>query len=140
VSTDEITEWMRDHPAYDYTEIPPEDNLFGENLEMYADKEEIDQGIYNGFDENGNKIFIHQEFPDFDAYKELQPEQARALEDQYGSAKLVVMEQADTDGDGALDTVAVRYEGSKDVLEFEMDYNAGWRGVSTYIYAKLIGV
>jgi len=36
------------------------------------------------------------------------------------------MEQADTDGDGALDKVAVRYEGSKGTLEFEDDYKQGW--------------
>ena len=35
------------------------------------------------------------------------------------------MEQADTDGDGALDKVAVRYEGSKGVLEFERPHKDG---------------
>ena len=85
-------------------------------------------GSYNLFDiDTGERILNKQVFPHFDLYSELQPEQARALEEQYGYPESVVMEQADTDGDGALDKVAVRYEGSKGVLEFEMDVieNAG---------------
>ena len=74
----------------------------------------------------GDVVIDHRKYSSFDAYKELQPEQARALEEQYGSMKSVVMEQADTDGDGALDTVAVRYVGNKGVLEFETEYRNRW--------------
>lgn len=85
-------------------------------------------------------IFQHAEYPHFDLYRELQPEQARAIEDQYGYPESVVMEQADTDGDGALDKVAVRYEGSKSVGEFTTDYEEGL-GVQYYlskaVYYKL---
>ena len=75
--------------------------------------------------DNDEKNLEHSEYLHFDLYKELQPEQARALEDQYGYPESVVMEQADTDGDGALDKVAVRYEGSKGVLEFETEFIKG---------------
>jgi|LGVF01.1.fsa_nt_gb hypothetical protein len=111
------------------------DDLYGVKASAYGD------GNYNIFDiDSGETILEHREFPSFDPYDDLQPEQARALEEQYGYPESVVMEQADTDGDGELDKVAVKYVGSKGTLDFEMDYNTGWRGVSTYIYAKLIGV
>ena len=87
--------------------------LFGNDLEGV--KAPMSQpGNYNLFNTDAPVLILkHQEFPHFDPYDDLQPDQARALEAQYGEAELVVMEQADTDGDGALDAVAVRYVGSK---------------------------
>ena len=102
-----------------YVPIDSSENLFGIDIDDgYKFTNDVN-GNYNYFDSDKNLIFQHQEHPNFDLYSELQPEQARALEDQYGYPEAVVMEQVDTDGDGALDTVAVRYEGSKGVLEFK---------------------
>ena len=126
-----------------YVPIDSSENLFGIDIyDGYKFTNDVN-GNYNYFDSDKNLIFQHQERPDFDLYSELQPEQARALVDQYGSMKSVVMEQADTDGDGALDTVAVRYVGSEGVLEFETDImkNANGRilnvGPGSYISAHM---
>jgi hypothetical protein len=55
--------------------------------------------------------------------------------------KSVVMEQIDTDRDGALDKVAVRYEGTGGtegkVLEFETEYKNKYWGLSAYLINHL---
>ena len=112
-------------PNIAYVSIDSSENLFGIDIdEGYKFTNNVN-GNYNYFDSDKNLIFQHAEYPNFDLYSELQPEQARALEDQYGYPESIVMEQADTDGDGALDKVAVRYEGSKGVLEFERPHKDG---------------
>lgn len=65
------------------------------------------------------------------------PEQARALEEQYGSMKSLIMEQVDTTDDGELYMVVVRYERSKGVLEFETDYRKG-AALNGYMYEMII--
>ena len=106
--------------------LEADENLFGIKIEGSLIERDFGgwETIYN---DNENRIFQRETYTpaNFDLYSELQPEQACALVDQYGSMKSVVMEQADTDGDGALDTVAVRYVGSK-VWMFEDDYKQGW--------------
>ena len=119
--------------TFDYIKIDRDDNLFDIDIEgskVFDDK----TGWETVYNDNENKIFERESYTprNFDLYSELQPEQARALEDQYGYPEAVVMEQADTDGDGALDTVAVRYVGSKGTLEFEMDVRKG-AGLSGYL-------
>ena len=121
--------WWDDKPNFEEATVKTlnGDNLYGVKASAYGD------GNYNIFDiDSGETILKHQEFPHFDPYDDLQLDQARALEAQYGEAELVVMEQADTDGDGALDTVAVRYVGRDGVLEFEMDVRKG-AGLSGYL-------
>lgn len=130
-------------PNIAYITIDSSENLFGIDIDDGYKFTNNVNGNYDYFNSDKNMIFQHTEHPHFDLYRELQPEQARALEDQYGYPESVVMEQADTDGDGALDKVAVRYEGSKGVLEFEMDImkNANGRivnvGPGSYILAHM---
>lgn len=113
--------------TFDYIKIDRNDNLFGIEIEGSTVERDF-SGWESVYDDNENRIFQRETYTsrNFDLYSELQPEQARALEEQYGYPESVVMEQADTDGDGALDKVAVRYEGSKGVLEFEDEYKQGW--------------
>ena len=115
-----------------YVPIDSSENLFGIDIyDGYKFTNDVN-GNYNYFDSDKNMIFQHQEHPSFDLYSELQPEQARALEEQYGYPESVVMEQADTDGDGALDTVAVRYVGSKGTFYHTSDNPE--KGLSRLIY------
>ncbi len=113
--------------GYVKMELEANENLFGIKIEgsMVDDDK---SGWETIRDDDKNIIFNRETYTprNFDLYRELQPEQARALEEQYGYPESVVMEQADTDGDGALDKVAVRYEGSKGVLEFETEYRNRW--------------
>ena len=119
--TQDTTElpWYYGKTNYEETTVH---TLFGNDLNGV--KAPMSQpGNYNVFyTDSPDLALTHQEYPNFDLYSELQPDQARALEDQYGSIVSLTMEQVDTDGDGALDKVAVRYEGSKGVGEFTMDY------------------
>jgi len=123
--------------TFDYIKIDRDDNLFDIDIEGSKVFDDIPgwERIYN---DNENRIFQRKTYTpaNFDLYRELQPEQAHALEDQYGNMVSLTMEQIDTDSDGALDKVAVRYEGSK-TWTFESAYHAGW-GVEDYIYMELI--
>ena len=94
--TDEITEWMSDHPAYSYTEIPSENNLFGIDMEMYVNERDMAQGIYNGFDENGNQVFQHQEHPNFDIYSELSVGQAEYVDGKYDLDNIIYEQNLET--------------------------------------------
>ena len=110
------------NPGYVKIELEANENLFGIKIEgSIVDDDKV--GWETIYDDNVNKIFNRETYTprNFDLYRELQPEQARALEDQYGYPESVVMEQADTDGDGALDKVAVRYAGSKGAFTHESD-------------------
>ena len=122
------------NPGYEKIVLEANENLFGIKIEGSLIERDFGgwETIYN---DNENRIFQRETYTpaNFDLYSELQPEQARALVDQYGSMKSVVMEQADTDGDGALDTVAVRYVGSKDEKTVIMDYSKGSNSVTSYI-------
>lgn len=108
--------------GYVKIELEANENLFGINIEgsMVDDDK---SGWETIRDDDKNIIFNRETYTsrNFDLYRELQPEQARALEEQYGSMVSLTMEQADTDGDGALDKVAVRYEGSKGSFTYESD-------------------
>ncbi len=134
---------------FDYIKIEADENLFNTKIEGSKLFDSISgwEIVYN---DNVEEIFKRETYTpsNFDAYSELQPDQARALEDQYGSIVSLTMEQVDTDGDGQLDTVAVRYEGikpdgSKGTLEFETDImkNANGRilnvGPGSYISAHM---
>ena len=117
--------WWDGKPGFHDAEVGTYSTLFGDIDGVKTSS--LDGLVYDIYDtESGQHILTSQEFTSFDPYKDLQLDQARALEAEYGSAKLVVMEQADTDGYGALDKVAVRYEGNKGTLEFEDDYKQGW--------------
>ena len=136
------THWYDGRPHYIPTVIKADENLFGIEIEgIKYDKNDVIG--YQMFDENENIIFKHSNCLNFDLYSELQLEQARALEAEYGSMVSITMEQVDTDGNGKLDRVAVRYEGSKGVLEFETDImkNANGRilnvGPGSYISAHM---
>ena len=126
---EQIENWWDSKPGFEEATVK---TLFGDDL--YGIKNEAYGGAsYNIFNiDTGDCILKHSDCPNFDPYDNLQPEQARALEDRYGSVKSVVMEQADTDGDGALDKVAVKYEGSKGVGEFTTDYD-GFDGIGHYL-------
>ena len=132
---EQIDNWWDDKPGFHDAEVGTYSTLFDDISGVKTSS--LDRLVYDLYDtETGQHILGHQEILNFDPYDDLQPEQARALEEQYGSVKSVVMEQADTDGDGALDKVAVRYEGSKTWM-FESAYHAGW-GVEDYMYMELI--
>lgn len=107
--------------GYVKMELEANENLFGIKIEgsMVDDDK---SGWETIRDDDKNIIFNRETYTsrNFDLYSEL-PRQARALEDEYGYPDSVVMEQADTDGDGALDKVAVRYEGSKGAFTHESD-------------------
>jgi len=134
---EQIDNWWDDKPGFHDAEVGIYSTLFGDVDGVKTSS--LDGLVYDIYDtETGQHILTSQEYPNFDLYSELQPEQARALEDQYGSMKSVVMEQADTDGDGALDTVAVRYEGSKGTLEFETEFWTSGTGVDSYIRRFLV--
>ena len=128
--------WYVDKPGFSDAIVTDVKTLDGTSVHGVMVEPIGGGGSYNLFDiDTGERILNKQVFPHFDLYSELQPEQARALEDQYGYPESVVMEQADTDGDGALDKVAVRYEGSKTWI-FNSAYHEGW-GVEDYIYVEL---
>ncbi len=128
------THWYDDRPHYNPTVIKADENLFGIEIEgIKYDKNDVIG--YQMFDENENIIFKHSNCPNFDLYGEIWPDQARALEAEYGSMVSLTMEQIDTDG-GGMDKVAVQYVGSK-TWTFESAYHAGW-GVEDYIYMELI--
>ena len=130
---EKIDNWWDNKPGFQDAEVGTYSTLFGENID--AVKKPFEGG-YNLFDiETENHIGVYNEYTpsNFNIYSELQPEQARALEDQYGSIVSLTMEQADTDGDGALDKVAVRYEGSKGEKTVVMEYSEGSNSVSSYI-------
>ncbi len=114
------------NPGYLKIVLEANENLFDMKIEGSTVERDF-SGWESVYDDNENIIFQRETYTprNFDLYRELQPEQARALEDEYGYPESVVMEQADTYGDGALDKVAVRYEGSKGVLEFETEYIEG---------------
>ena len=117
--------------TFDYIKIEKNDNLFGIEIEgskVYDDT----PGWERVYDDGENQIFDRETYTSFDHYDDLQPDQARALEAQYGEAELVVMEQADTDGDGALDTIKVKYVGSKGTFTHESD-NPG-KGLARMIW------
>ena len=101
--------------------ISPEDNLFGIGWTQQG-------GYLHVLTKEHEDLFMHAEHPHFDPYFGLtmSKEYADKLIEKYGTPKIIVMEQADTDGNGALDKVAVRYEGSKGTLEFETEYKQGW--------------
>ncbi|MCG7850864.1 MAG: hypothetical protein MIO93_17030, partial [ANME-2 cluster archaeon] len=81
------------NPHIDYINIDSSENLFGIDIdEGYKFSNDVN-GNYDFYNSDKNMIFQHLEHPHFDLYSELQPEQARALEDQYGNMKSVVMEQ-----------------------------------------------
>ena len=67
------------------------DTSFFEDVEGVKNTENIQNGYYTIMNEDGDTIVKHQEFPNFDLYSELQPEQARALEEQYGYPESVVI-------------------------------------------------
>lgn len=125
------------NPGYLKIVLEANENLFDMKIEGSTVERDF-SGWESVYDDNENIIFQRETYTprNFDLYSELQPEQARALEEQYGYPESVVMEQADTDGDGALDKVAVRYEGSKGVLEFETEYIKG-ATLSGYIIHNL---
>ena len=138
-ATAEPTEvpWYIDRSGFGDAEVGTYSTLFDEDITGVKNGVSIGSS-YNIFDiESSERILKHQEFPHFDPYDDLQPDQARALEAQYGEAKLVVMEQADTDGDGAQDRVAVRYVGSKGTWEFEDDVHP-YAGLVNYISANIM--
>ncbi|MCG7849966.1 MAG: hypothetical protein MIO93_12425 [ANME-2 cluster archaeon] len=114
------------NPGYEKIVLEADENLFGIKIEGSTVERDF-SGWETVYNDNEDTIFQRETYTpqNFNLYSELQPEQARALVDQYGSMKSVVMEQADTDGDGALDKVAVRYVGSKGTLEFERPYKDG---------------
>ena len=132
------THWYDDKPYFNLGVIEANENLFGEDIEGIINEEARKLGRYDVFNENEQIIFQHLEYPNFDLYRELQPGQARTLKEQYGSMVSLTMEQVDTDGDGALDKVAVRYEGSKGVLEFETSFWTSGTGVDSYLRRYLI--
>ena len=121
------------NPGYEKIELEANENLFGINIEGAIPKEGLHDGYVPIFNDDENLIFMRTTSRNFDLYSELQPEQARALEDQYGYPESVVMEQADTDGDGALDKVAVRYVGRDGENTAIMDIDEGWDNIVHYI-------
>ncbi|MCK4808182.1 MAG: hypothetical protein KAS90_01030 [Candidatus Aenigmarchaeota archaeon] len=138
------THWYDDKPYFNYGVIEANENLFGEDIEGVINEEARKLGRYSVFNENEQVIFKHVEYPNFDIYGELQPGQARELEEQYGSMVSLTMEQIDTDG-GGMDKVAVRYEGSKgtwtDTFHFDKRADAGayiTAYISPEIYPSLI--
>ena len=98
--------------------------------------------IGGGFDlydvDTGEMRLNHQEFTSFDPYSELPDNMFQDFVDEYGTpAAPVVMEKIDTDSNGKLDTVAVKYVGSKGTLDFETEYKNSYWGLSAYIIDHL---
>ena len=124
------THWYDDKPYFNLGVIEANENLFGEDIEGIINEEARKLGRYDVFNENEQIIFQHLEYPNFDLYKELQPEQARALEEQYGYPESVVMET-----DYEKNVVAISYDGDKDWTAY-FEYNDDAK-VEDYIGAKL---
>ncbi|MCK4808184.1 MAG: hypothetical protein KAS90_01040 [Candidatus Aenigmarchaeota archaeon] len=101
------------NPGYVKIVLEANENLFDIKIEgsmVDGDK----AGWETIRDDDKNIIFNRETYNprNFDLYGELQPGQARALEEQHGSMVSLTMEQIDTDG-GGMDKVAVQYVGSK---------------------------
>ena len=112
-------------PGYEKIVIEADENLFGIKIEGSTVERDFG-GWETVHNDNENVIFQRETYTpsNFDLYSELQPEQARALEEQYGQLVSLKMEQIDTDGNG-MDKVAVQYVGSKGTLEFETEFIKG---------------
>jgi len=131
-----VTHWYDGKPDFEEATVITlfGDDLYGVKASAYGD------GNYNMFDiDNGETILKHLEYPNFDPYDDLQPEQARALETEYGNMVSLTMEQIDTDSDGALDKVAVRYEGSIGTFTYEQEYVSIWKTPQAYLKVFIDG-
>ncbi|MCD6207370.1 MAG: hypothetical protein J7J06_05175 [Methanosarcinales archaeon] len=121
--------------------VKADENLFGTDIGGVKGPER-ESGGYNVFNEEGERIFEHSEHSasyDKRLALDLQPEQYRALTSEYGTPRNIIFERYDTTGNGELDTVAIRYEGTKETLEFERDVvdNAGLNNyLKMYLYKK----
>ncbi|MCK4927492.1 MAG: hypothetical protein KAS11_03425, partial [Candidatus Aenigmarchaeota archaeon] len=112
--------------------LEADENLFGIKIEgsmVDGDK----AGWETIRDDNENIIFNRETYTpsNFDLYGEIWPNQARALEEQYGSMVSLTIEQIDTDG-GGMDKVAVQFVGSEGIGELITDYD-GFDGVGHYL-------
>ena len=110
--------------GYEKIELEANENLFGIKIEgSIVDGDKV--GWETIYDDNVNKIFNRETYTsrNFDLYRELQPGQARALEEQYGQFVKLTREDADFNpkGDGQLDTVKIKYEGTHGSFTYESD-------------------
>jgi len=129
--------WWDEEDYFIPTTIPADDTLFGVNIEGI--KYDKPNNWYDLFDDNKQLIFQHNEYTPSTLHLEhdLPQEQYEALIDSYGRPEEVIFEKYDSTGDGELDKVAVKYEGTGGkVLEFEMDYKEG-SPLYNYIYLEL---
>ncbi len=108
--------------TFDYIKIDRDNNLFSIEIEGSKVFDDI-SGWETVYDDNENRIFQRETYTpsNFDLYRELQPEQARALEEKYGYPVKLTREDADLNpkGDGQLDIVRIKYEGTKGSFIYE---------------------
>ena len=120
------------NPGYVKIVLEADENLFGIKIEgsmVDGDK----AGWETIRDDNENIIFNRETYTpsNFDLYGEIWPDQASALEAEYGEFVSLTMEQIDTDG-GGMDKVAVQFVGSEGVGELITDHD-GFDGVGHYL-------
>lgn len=114
--------WYDNDPAFEYGTVKPD--LFDTEVEGVINKEGLNSGSnsYDVLSKDGELIFQHSDRDasyDKRLALDLQPDQYRALTSEYGTPRNIIFERYDTTGSGELDTVAIRYEGTKGTLEFE---------------------
>ena len=113
--------WYDEKPNYNPAVIEADKNLFGVDIEGIKGPEG-GTGSYKIFDENEKAIFEHSVSDaryDKQLALDLQPEQYKALTSEYGTPRNIIFEKYDTTGSGELDTVAIRYEGTKGTFTYE---------------------
>src|SRR5665648_496973 len=136
------THWYDSKPTFNPGIIEANDNLFNQDIEgIINEGARANGGIYDVFDENQNLIFQHHEYgaADLNLERELPIDQYRALVAEYGAPSLVTMETIDNDpAHAGMDEVAVKYVGSKGVLEFETSFWDSGASLSNYIARYLI--
>ncbi len=126
--------WWDEKDHTEWGTMQPE--LFDREVEGVINSQRIDDiGAYSIFNEGHEVIFKHIEAgaPTINGLPyDLPPGMYTELTEMYGYPKEIILERIDLDGDGKLDTTAVKYVGEDGVLEFKKEYHDRWP-VSGYL-------